>query len=411
MTVKQACRFCNSLVHETFIDLGVSPLSNSFLTQEELHKEEVFYPLHAQICQQCFLVQLPEFESPEHIFSDYAYFSSYSESWLQHAAAYTDLMINRFSVDSKWNVVEIASNDGGFLQYFKAKNIPVLGIEPAGNIAKVANNKGIPTLPLFFGQETALQLQREGKQADLLIGNNVLAHVPNLNDFVAGLKILLAPQGVLTMEFPHLLRLIQDNQFDTIYHEHFSYFSLLTARQVFEKHQLCVFDVENIPTHGGSLRVFVKHQEDNTKKITDRVAVLLAEEKKFGLDHVKTYQTFSTAIQQLKYELIEFVMNCKKKNKKIAGYGAPAKGNTLLNYCGIHADLLPFTVDKNPYKQNRYLPGTRIPILHPDKIKEEKPDYLLLLPWNLKDEIMKQMVYVKEWGGKFVIPIPRLQVM
>ena len=411
MTSLQTCRFCASPLHKTFIDLGVSPLSNTYLTREDLHKKEIFYPLHAQICQHCFLVQLPEFESPEHIFNDYAYFSSYSDSWLQHAAWYTDLMMKRFSMDSNWQVIEVASNDGYLLQYFKAKNIPVLGIEPAANVAKVANDKGVPTLSLFFGKETALQLQREGKQADLLIGNNVLAHVPNLNDFVSGLKILLAPHGVLTMEFPHLLSLIQYNQFDTIYHEHFSYFSLLTAQQIFSKHQLCVFDVEKISTHGGSLRVFVRHQEDDKKKITDRVTDVLAEEKQFGLDCLETYRTFSTAIQQVKYELIKFVMDCKKKNKKIVGYGAPAKGNTLLNYCRIHVDLLPFTVGRSPYKQNRYLPGTRIPIFHPDKIIDEKPDYLLLLPWNLKDEIMEQMTYIREWGGKFVVPIPKLQIM
>lgn len=411
MSLSGTCRFCDYGLAKTFINLGISPLSNAYLTQDDLQKKETFYPLHAQICEACFLVQLPQMETPENIFSDYAYFSSYSESWLQHSAAYTEMMINRFSMDATWQVIEIASNDGYLLQYFKAKHIPVLGIEPAANVAEVAIKKGIPTKSVFFGKTTAEKLRQEGKLANLLIANNVLAHVPDLNDFVAGLKIVLAPEGVLTIEFPHLLRLIVENQFDTIYHEHFSYFSCLTVQQVFAKHGLTLFDVEKVPVHGGSLRIFVKHTEDHSKAISPRVAELLNEEKQFGLDNIKTYQQFSIHINRLKFELLQFMVNAVTTGKTIVGYGAPAKGNTLLNYCGIGVDYLPFTVDKNPYKQNRYLPGTRIPIFHPEKIKEIKPDYLLLLPWNLKNEIMEQMAYIKEWGGKFIVPIPNLQVI
>jgi len=405
------CRFCEAQLEETFIDLGISPLSNSYLMQEDLSKKEIFYPLHTRICQNCFLVQLPEFETPENIFTDYAYFSSFSESWLQHCSKYTEEMLQRFAINPNWNVIEIASNDGYLLQYFKEKNIPVLGIEPAENIAKVAREKGIPTESVFFGKATAKRLRAEGQQAHLLIANNVLAHVPNLNDFVAGLKILLAEQGVLTIEFPHLLKLIQENQFDTIYHEHFSYFSLLTAQKVFAKHQLTIFDVEEVPVHGGSLRIFVKQNNNKNHTETSRVEKLLAEEKKFGLDKIETYQKFAANIEKLKYELLEFMIQAKKSGKKIAGYGAPAKGNTLLNYCGINTDFVSFTVDKSPHKQNRYLPGTRIPIFHPDKIKIEKPDYLFVLPWNLKNEILEQMAFIKEWKGKFILSIPQLQII
>lgn len=411
MVQPQSCRFCDDRLDTTFIDLGASPLSNAYLTQYDLDKPEIFYPLHAKICHQCFLVQLPEFASPENIFTDYAYFSSYSDSWLQHSANYTNMMVDRFKMDSTWNVVEIASNDGYLLQYFKQKNIPVLGIEPAANVAKVAQEKGIPTLSVFFGTDTAKKLKQEGKTANLLIGNNVLAHVPNLNDFVAGLKILLAPNGVITMEFPHLLQLIQQNQFDTIYHEHFSYFSLFTVLKVFAKHGLTIFDVEQVSVHGGSLRIFVKHCEDDSKPISDRVTDLLATEKEFGLDSIDTYKDFSLKIAKLKLDLLDFVIQVKKEGKKVVGYGAPAKGNTLLNYCGIYSDLISFTVDRNPYKQGRYLPGTHIPIMHPDEISTEKPDYVLLLPWNLKEEIMKQMAHIKEWGAKFVVPIPEFQVV
>ncbi len=409
--MSQVCRFCYSPLRTPFVDLGTSPLSNAYLTQEALQREEIFYPLKAQICDKCFLVQLPQFEAPENIFSDYAYFSSYSDSWLQHASTYVDMMVERFAIDDSWKVIEIASNDGYLLQYFKAKNIPVLGVEPARNVALVAQNKGIPVVCMFFGQATAENLVKEGRRANLLIANNVLAHVPNLNDFIEGLKTLLAKEGVLTIEFPHLMRLIEGNQFDTIYHEHFSYFSLLTAQQIFEKHGLCIFDVEELPVHGGSLRLFIKHINDKTKKVEGRVAGLIKQEKQFGLDHLFSYKKFSENVVKLKCELLEFILQEKKRGKKIVGYGAPAKGNTLLNYCGITADFLPFTVDKNPYKQNHFLPGTRIPIFSPEKIKEEQPDYVFVLPWNLKNEIVQQLSYIKTWGGKFVIPIPHLEVI
>lgn len=405
------CRFCDALLTHTFIDLGISPLSNAYLTQSDLAQKEVFYPLHARICEQCFLVQLPQFETPAHIFTDYAYFSSYSSSWLQHSAAYADMMIKQFAIDKSWQVIEIASNDGYLLQYFKEKNIPVLGIEPAKNVAEVACEKGIPTQAEFFGKTLATKLKQTGLEANLLIANNVLAHVPDLNDFVAGLKTLLSATGILTIEFPHLLRLIEENQFDTIYHEHFSYFSLMTIQKVFAKHQLSIFDVEEINVHGGSLRIYAKHQEDVTKAISPRVSALIEKEKNYGLDNIKTYYGFADRIKKLKLELLNFFIEAKKLGKKIAGYGAPAKGNTLLNYCGIYADFLPYTVDKNHYKQNRYLPGTRIPIFHPDHIQVEKPDYLLLLPWNLKNEIIEQMAFIKDWHGKFVIPIPQIEVI
>lgn len=411
MECAESCRFCNADLKETFIDLGISPLSNSYLAKADLNKKEIFYPLHARVCDQCFLTQLPQFETPENIFSDYAYFSSYSDSWLKHIQAYTEMMITRFGIDHTWNVIEIASNDGYLLQYFKNKNISVLGIEPAENVAKVARDKGIPTQSVFFGKETAEKLRKENKKANLLVANNVLAHVPDINDFVAGLKILLDEKGVLTIEFPHILRLIEGNQFDTIYHEHFSYLSLYTVQKIFNKHKLCVFDVEEVPVHGGSLRIFVKHIEDTAKEITPKVSNLIDEEKRFGLDKIKTYRNFASTIQKLKYELLDFILQAKKMNKVVAAYGAPAKGNTLLNYYGINHDLVSFTVDRNPYKQNRYLPGTRIPIFHPDKINEVKPDYLLLLPWNLKDEIMAQMAFIKNWNAKFVIPIPSLEVI
>ncbi|MBA3662139.1 MAG: class I SAM-dependent methyltransferase [Gammaproteobacteria bacterium] len=407
-----ACRFCETPLNATLIDLGMSPLSNSFLKKDELQKKEKFYPLHARICNECFLVQLPELQSPENIFKDYAYFSSYSESWLQHCASYTNMIVERFKIDAKWQVVELASNDGYLLQYFAAKKIPVLGIEPADNVAQVARDKGIPTESVFFSKTIAEQMRSSwGKQANLIIANNVLAHVPNLNDFVAGIKVLLAPKGIVTLEFPHLLRLLQENQFDTIYHEHFSYFSLLTAEKVFSQNQLCIFDVEELTVHGGSLRLYVKHCEDEEQTVQPRVAALLALEKKVGLDNIKSYDVFSANVTRLKTQLLTFMNQVKAAGKTIAGYGAPAKGNTLLNYCEISAQLLSFTVDKNPHKQGMYLPGTHIPILHPDEIKKAKPDYLLILPWNLKQEIIKQTDYIREWNGKFVIPIPELQVL
>ena len=404
------CRFCSNLLKHTFVDLGMSPLSNAYLKLDTINKAEKFYPLHAYVCDNCFLVQLEEFETPDHIFSDYAYFSSYSETWLRHAENYTELMTQRFGLNENSQVIEIASNDGYLLQYFQKQNIPVLGIEPAANVAKVAEEKGIPSLVKFFGVSTAQELVAQGKQADLLLGNNVLAHVPDLNDFVAGMKIVLKPDGILTMEFPHVLQLILENQFDTIYHEHFSYFSFLTVEKVFATHGLTLFDVEELPTHGGSLRIYGQHN-DGKKPISDRVSKLKTKEIEAGLEQRSTYLGFGEQVKATKRHLLSFLIDIKNQGKSVVGYGAPAKGNTLLNYCGIRTDLLDYTVDRSPYKQGLFLPGTHIPIYHPDKIIETKPDYLLILPWNIKDEIIEQMSHIREWGGKFVVPIPEVEVI
>lgn len=406
----QNCKFCSSSLDVIFVDLGMSPLANSFLNQEMLNKKEPFYPLRAYICSKCFLVQLEEFERPENIFTNYVYFSSFSESWLKHAEKYVDLVTTRFGFNHNSQVVEIASNDGYLLQFFKRKNIPVLGIEPASNIAKVARNKGISTIEKFFGTQLATELIEIGKSADLLIGNNVLAHVPNLNDFVSGLKILLKLEGIVTMEFPHLLRLIQQNQFDTIYHEHFSYFSLMVTQKVFAAHKLEIFDVEELPTHGGSLRIYVKHEENNTIDKTKNVSNIIQKEKKFGLDDISTYTDFSRIVKLAKQKLREFLFTAKKENKKVVGYGAPAKGNTLLNYCEVGVDLIEYTVDRSPYKQKLYLPGTHIPVKNPEIIRETKPDYVLILPWNLREEIIEQLNYIRKWNGKFVVPIPEVKI-
>jgi 2-polyprenyl-3-methyl-5-hydroxy-6-metoxy-1,4-benzoquinol methylase len=371
---------------------------------------ECFYPLHVRVCEKCYLVQLPEFQSPEQIFNDYAYFSSYSESWLKHAKDYTILMIERFGFDSKSRVIELASNDGYLLQYFKEEGVPVLGIEPAENVAKVAEAAGIPTIVKFFGIETAAGLVSEGMQADLLLGNNVLAHVPDLNDFVEGMKILLKPQGVITMEFPHLMRLMAENQFDTIYHEHFSYFSFITVKKIFENHGLSIFDVEELATHGGSLRIYARHTQDTSKPIGERVFDLIAREEDAGYSNIRHYLSFNEKIKQTKRQLLSFLISVKRNGKSIVGYGAPAKGNTLLNYCGIRTDFIDYTVDRSPHKQGFFLPGTHIPIYHPDKIRQTKPDYLLILPWNLKDEIMEQMAFILSWGGQFLVPIPEVKV-
>ncbi len=404
------CRFCETPLRHTFVDLGMSPLANRYLTRKQLQQMEPFYPLHVYVCDQCFLVQLEEFESPEHIFSDYAYFSSYSDTWLQHSKAYTEKVVKHFGLDTRSQVIEIASNDGYLLQYFKEKGIPVLGIEPAENVAAVALEKGIPTLVQFFGEEMARHLLAEGIQADLLIGNNVLAHVPGLNDFVKGLKLLLKPQGIITIEFPHLMRLMAENQFDTIYHEHFSYFSFLTVQKVFAAHGLTLFDVEELPVHGGSLRIYARHTDDPSQPMRQRVTDLIAREEAAGLTRLELYLSFGEQVKQTKRRILHFLITAKNAGKSIVGYGAPAKGNTLLNYCGIRSDFLGYTVDRNPYKQGHFLPGTHIPILHPDKIKEDKPDYLLILPWNLREEIMEQMAYIREWGGQFVVLIPEVRV-
>ncbi len=405
------CRFCKTELKHTFVDLGMSPLSNSYLKPAQLNKAEKFYPLHAYVCDRCFLVQLEEFESPDHIFSDYAYFSSYSDSWLKHCQQYTSLMIEQFGFNQSSQVIEIASNDGYLLQYFQKQNIPVLGIEPAANVAEVAIAKGINTLVTFFGIATAKELVSQGKQADLLLGNNVLAHVPDINDFVAGMQVALKPQGVITMEFPHLLQLIDRNQFDTIYHEHFSYLSLITVSQIFAAHGLTIFDVDELSTHGGSLRIYAKHNHNNQLTISDRLTSLQTKEKDAGLDQVQTYLEFSDRVISTKHKLLNFLIDVKRIGKTIVGYGAPAKGNTLLNYCGIRNDFLDYTCDRSPHKQGLFLPGTHIPIYSPDQIQITKPDFVLILPWNLKDEIQEQLAYIREWGGKFVVPIPEVEVL
>ncbi|MCU0567969.1 MAG: class I SAM-dependent methyltransferase [Oculatellaceae cyanobacterium Prado106] len=408
---KARCRFSGQPLHHTFVDLGMSPLANAYLTADQLNQAEKFYPLHAYISQDTLLVQLEQFETPDHIFTDYAYFSSYSESWLKHAAHYTDLMIDRFGFNANHQVIEIASNDGYLLKNFLNKGIPVLGIEPAANIAEVAEAKGIPSITKFFGVQTAMELKVQGKQADLLIGNNVLAHVPNLNDFIAGMTILLKPSGIITMEFPHVLRLIQENQFDTIYHEHFSYFSFLTIEKIFAAHNLTLFDVDELPTHGGSLRIYAKHDQAEFPAVSDRIHQLKAKEVAFGLDKLETYIRFGEQVKETKRKLLSFMLAAKAEGKTIVGYGAPAKGNTLLNYCGIGRDFINYTVDRNPYKQQLFLPGTHIPIYAPEMIRQTQPDYLLILPWNLKEEIMEQMSFIQEWGGQFVVPIPEVKVL
>jgi 2-polyprenyl-3-methyl-5-hydroxy-6-metoxy-1,4-benzoquinol methylase len=405
------CRFSGKPLEHTFVDLGMTPLANSYLTADQLNEAERFYPLHAYVCEDSLLVQLEQFESPDHIFSDYAYFSSYSDTWLSHAREYTSMMIERFGFNRQSHVIEIASNDGYLLQYFNERGIPVLGIEPAANVAAAALEKEIPTRVTFFNSEVAKQLKEEGRQADLLIGNNVLAHVPELKDFIDGIKIALKPDGIFTMEFPHLLRLITERQFDTIYHEHFSYFSFLTVEKIFAALGLTLFDVEELSTHGGSLRIFGRHAEIGVPPVSGRVVELKAKEQQAGLDRLETYLNFGEEVKKTKRQLLDFIVNAKSEGKSIVGYGAPAKGNTLLNYCGVGRDFIDYTVDRSPHKQNHFLPGTHIPIKSPDAILETRPDYLLILPWNLKDEIVEQMACIRDWGGKFVVPIPEVQVL
>lgn len=405
------CRFCGESLKETFVDLGMHPLSNAYLKPEKLNRMEPFYPLHAFVCTQCFLVQLEAFESPEVIFSNYAYFSSYSDAWLKHCEKYVETIIGRLGLNDASKVIEIASNDGYLLQYFKVRNIPILGIEPAQNVAKVAQEKGIQTQAKFFGTKTAKELVGEGVRADLLLGNNVLAHVPDLNDFVAGMRIVLKEKGVITMEFPHLLRLIERNQFDTIYHEHFSYFSFLVVEQVFAKHGITLFDVNELPTHGGSLRIYGCHAENKVHPVSARVEELKAREMLAGLKKLDIYQEFSAKVQLTKCKLLEFLIQVKRKGKSVVGYGAAAKGNTLLNYCCVRTDLMDYVVDRSPHKQGYFLPGSHIPIYSPEKIRETHPDYVLILPWNLKNEIVSQMQHIRQWGGKFVVPIPETEVV
>ena len=405
----RACRFCRRELRHVFVDLGMSPLCESFLTAGELDRMEPFYPLLVRVCERCFLVQLQEYVSPSEIFTEYAYFSSYSTSWLKHAEDYTDMAAERFALDGTSRVVEIASNDGYLLQYFRRRGIPVLGIEPAANVARVAEERGVPTLVRFFGRQTAAELTARTSQADLIIGNNVLAHVPDINDFVAGLKILLKPGGVVTMEFPHLWRMIDENQFDTIYHEHFSYLSFTTVAEIFAAHGLRLFDVDRLPTHGGSLRIYACHSAD-PRPTGPRAESLAAEEIADGFRSIERYASFSPRVEATKRALLEFLIEAKSRGESIAAYGAPGKGNTLLNYCGVRSDFVDYAVDRNPYKHGRFTPGTHIPIFPPERLRETRPDYVLILPWNLKDEIVEQLSYVRDWGGRFVVPIPTVAI-
>jgi SAM-dependent methyltransferase len=405
------CRFCGAALRQTFIDLGMSPLCESYPALEDFNRGEVFYPLHVYVCEHCFLVQLQEYESAESIFSDYAYFSSYSDSWLKHAENYCDKMTRKLGLGKQSFVIEVASNDGYLLQYFAQSGVPVLGIEPAANVARVAVEKGVPTMVRFFGTQFATELATEGQCADLIAGNNVLAQVPNLNDFVEGLKVALKPDGVLTLEFPHVLKLIEHNEFDTIYHEHFSYFSMLTTVRIAESHGLRVFDVEELPTHGGSLRVYACRAESRAHETQPLVNELIALEVKAGLGGVEGYRSFAHQVRKTKFALLDFLLRAAREGKSVAGYGAPGKSATLLQYCGIGRDLIQYTVDRSPYKQGRFLPGSHIPIFHPDRILETKPDYVIILPWNLKDEIIEQLQFIREWGGRFVVPIPEVAVL
>jgi len=412
MIHEPVCRFCRAPLRHTFVDLGMSPLCQRHLRPEQLSEMEPFYPLHAWVCSECFLVQIEEVVPPQEIFGDgsYAYFSSFADSWLRHAAQYVELVSERFGLGPKSLVVEVASNDGYLLQNFVRRGIPVLGIEPASNTAEAAVRKGVPTLVRFFGAATAMDVVEQHGRASLLLGNNVLAHVPDINDFVSGLAILLAPDGVLTMEFPHLMQLVEHNQFDTIYHEHFSYFSLLSVERIFGAHGLTVFDVDELTTHGGSLRIYAKHDTDNTHPVTAAFEELRARELAAGVNGLAYYASFSDRVKETKRRLLDFLIDARRRGKSVAGYGAPGKGNTLLNYCGIRTDFLDFTVDRNPYKHGRFTPGTHIPIYPPARLRDARPDYVVILPWNLRDEIMSQHSYIREWGGQFVIPIPELRV-
>lgn len=406
------CRFCKAPLEHVFIDLNNSPASNSFLTKEQLNEPEIFYPLKVYTCTNCFLVQVDEYKKSDAIFNkDYVYFSSYSKDWLTHSKNYVDKMIERFGFNSQSSITEIASNDGYLLQYFKVKNIPVFGIEPTANTAKVAMDKGIETIVDFFGVRLAKELATKNRKADLLLGNNVLAHVPDIVDFVSGMKILLKDSGIITMEFPHLLQLVNNNQFDTIYHEHFSYLSFYTVKKIFESVGLKLFDVEELSTHGGSLRIYATHADNTEQAVSNNVQLLLDKEFSYGIDKIEYYNGFTQKAFKAKIQLLEFLINQKKQNKKVVAYGAAAKGNTLLNYCGIKNDLIDFVVDANPHKQNKFLPASHIPVVDENEIKKTKPDYVLILPWNLKSEITAQLDYIKEWGGKFVIPIPETEIL
>jgi SAM-dependent methyltransferase len=404
------CRFCGAPLRDVFADLGMSPLANDYLPADRVNAMEPFYPLRALVCAKCFLVQLEEFETPEQIFSDYAYFSSYSSSWLEHSRRYAEQITARLGLNGDSQVVELASNDGYLLQFFAERGISVLGVEPAANVAEVAVEKGIPTVVEFFGEDVGRRLAGE-TQADLLLGNNVLAHVPDLNDFVSGMKALLKPGGVITMEFPHLMRLIDENQWDTIYHEHFSYFSFLTVSAVFEAHGLRLFDVEELPTHGGSLRIYGAHADDVDKPESTTARELRARERAAGYERLDTYRGYGRRVEADKRAILSFLIDLKQQGLRIAAYGAPAKGNTLLNYCGIRRDFIDYTCDLNPHKQGHFLPGSRIPIRSPDQLREDQPDVVVILPWNLKDEIVEQLQFVREWGGRFAARTPELTLL
>jgi SAM-dependent methyltransferase len=404
------CRFCGGRLHP-FVDLGMSPPCESFLPADRIDEAEKFYPLAVEVCERCFLVQLKEYVKAAEIFPEYAYFSAYSNAWLAHARDYAETIVRRLGLGRESFVVELASNDGYLLQYFVAQGVPCLGIDPAANVAKAAEQRGVPTLVAFFDRALGTRLAEEGKQADLVIGNNVLAQVPDLNSFVAGIAALLKPDGVATIEFPHLLKLMQENQFDTIYHEHFSYFSLLTAAQVFAAQGLRIFDVEELWTHGGSLRLHACRAENGSRPTRDSVGALIGRERDAGLHRLDAYRSFAEQVRETKRQLLDFLIGAKRAGKRIAAYGAPGKGNTLLNYCGIRTDFIDYAVDRNPYKHGRYTPGTHIPIFPPEKLAETRPDYVLILPWNLQDEIRQQLAYVGAWGGKLVVPIPRTRIL
>jgi SAM-dependent methyltransferase len=408
---EQRCRFCETPLKDTVVDLGMSPLCESYLALDQLDRGESFYPLHVKVCRNCFLVQVGEYVRAEEIFSEYAYFSSFSSSWLKHAEDYVEMISDRLSLGPKSLVIELASNDGYLLQYFVKRGVPCLGIEPAANVAKAAVERGVETRVAFFGKELAQSLAREGRQADLVLGNNVLAQVPDVNSFVAGIPEVLKPTGTVTFEFPHLMRLFEGNQFDTIYHEHYSYFSLITVEKIFARHGLTVFDVEELWTHGGSLRIYARPSSDGSRPVTARLNALREREEAAGYRQIETYTRFEEQVRETKRKLLELLIAAKRQGKRIAGYGAPGKGNTLLNYCGIRTDFIEFTVDRNPYKQGKFLPGTHIPILEPAKIEEARPDYIFILPWNFKDEILAQLSHARNWGAKFIVPIPEATVL
>jgi SAM-dependent methyltransferase len=393
------------------VDLGMSPLCESYLSADQLDKMEPFYPLHVWVCRKCLLVQLNQYVHASEIFTEYAYFSSFSTSWLKHAEQYVGMISERLGLGAESLVMELASNDGYLLQYFVKRGIPCLGIEPAANVAKAAEERGVPTQVSFFNQETAKQLAASGKLADLVLGNNVLAQVPDLNSFVGGIPHVLKPTGTVTIEFPHLMKLFDENQFDTIYHEHFWYFSLLSAEALFAGHGMTIFDVEELWTHGGSLRIYARHASDQSRPVGERVLALRKREEDAGYRRIETYTRFEEQVRETKRKLLELLTQAKRQGKRIAGYGAPGKGNTLLNYCGIRTDFIDFTVDRNPYKQGKFLPGTHIPIYAPEKIDEVKPDYVFILPWNFKDEILAQLAHIRDWGGRFIVPIPQATVI